>query len=449
MKITLSVLSLFFAGVFSGCALVGSVQPLYTQAEIQKPYLNQRVEGEWIMANLDDSDEDAATPKRPCRVGISKSSAGEVPYVVEFRCSGDERDPGKDYSKFDFSLVSLGTATFFDARFAESKEKEKHISLGEIAGKGIIPVHLLGQVWVQQDFVRFTLLQSDWVEKSWPGNSLLISEGEKYGKVDVLTNPTPDLRDLFSRNAGSPDAFSAPLFLCRAGADCDSRAMEDQLTRTPNSQDVLAGAVKFYAKRGDLARAISLQRHKIRLDSDAAEDQFTLGQLLLLTRDFDGARNALATAKEPSERPSITELVVRSHFLQGNYAGTVQAAKSLDAPANLISADPIILKYFALNRLGRVKEAESYLRAQAGTFVGPAQEQLYLLEILGRVTDSLLSYEDPGRSTYYYALDRLRNGDVDHCRSHLQDLVKVHPKNDLIGLAAQIELERLPLTTNK
>jgi hypothetical protein len=141
--------------------------------------------------------------------------------------------------------------------------------------------------------------------------------------------------------------------------------------------------------------------------------------------------------------------MVRSHFLQGNYAGTVQAAKFLEAPANLSSADPIILSYFALNRLGRVKEAESYLREQANTFVGPAQEQLFLLGILGRVTDSLSSSEDQGRSTYYYALNRLRNGDLEHGRDHLWDLAKMRLKDDLIGLAAQIELERLPSTTSK
>jgi tetratricopeptide (TPR) repeat protein len=449
MKIIFSVLSVSIAGVLSACSPVVSVQPLYTQAELQKPYLNQLVEGEWIMANLDDSHEDEATHKPPCRVSVSKSSAGEDPYAVEFRCPGSESDPGEEYLKYDFSFVSLGTATFFDARFVESKEKEKHISLGEITDKGIISAHLLGQVWVQQDFVRFAPLQSDWVEGNWPGNFLVISKVEKHDKVDVLTNLTPELRDLFSRNAGLPDAFRVPLFLCRAGADCDARAIEDQLTRRPNSQDVLALAVGFYAKRGNFARAVSLQRHKIELDSDAAEDQFTLGRLLLLTRDFDGARSALVVAKEPAERPSIKELVVRSHFLQGNYAGAVQAAKSWDAPANLSSADPIILSYFALNRLGRVKEAESYLRGQASTFVGPAQEQLFLLGIVGRVTDSLSSSEDQGRSTYYYALNRLRNGDLEHGRGHLQDLAKRRPKDDLLGLAAQIELERLPSTSNK
>jgi hypothetical protein len=241
MKFTVSVLSLSLAGVLSGCSPVVSIQPLYTQAEIQKPYLNQQVEGEWIMANLDDSHED--TPKPPCRVSISKSSAGEVPYAVEFRCPGSEGGPGEEYSKYAFSLVSLGTATFFDARFAESKEKEKHISLGEITDKGIIPAHLLGQVWIQQDFVRLAPIHSDWVEKNWPADFLVISKVEKYDKVDVLTNPTPDLRNLFLRNGGSPDAFSDPDFLCRAGTDCDARAVEDQLTRAPNSQDILAGAV--------------------------------------------------------------------------------------------------------------------------------------------------------------------------------------------------------------
>jgi hypothetical protein len=83
------------------------------------------------------------------------------------------------------------------------------------------------------------------------------------------------------------------------------------------------------------------------------------------------------------------------------------------------------------------------------TFAGPAQEQLFLLEIFGRATDSLSSSADQGRSTYYYALNRLRNGDLEHCRGRLQDLAKMRPKDDLIGLAAQIELERLPSTTNK
>lgn len=134
---------------------------------------------------------------------------------------------------------------------------------------------------------------------------------------------------------------------------------------------------------------------------------------------------------------------MRSFFLQGDYAGTVQAAKSLEAPTNLISADPIILSYFALHRLAKSKEAESYIREQAAAaFVGPAQEHLFLLEVLGRVTDPRPS-KDWNRSTYYYALNDLRKGKIDSGRSHLQDLVRMRSTDNLIGFAAQLELERL------
>jgi hypothetical protein len=96
---------------------------------------------------------------------------------------------------------------------------------------------------------------------------------------------------------------ASPFSLCRPGPDCDARAIDDQLTRTPDNIDVLAVAVNFNSKRGNIARAIALQRHKIELHPDRVADQFEIGRLLLLNREFDGARRALAVAKEPSEKP--------------------------------------------------------------------------------------------------------------------------------------------------
>jgi tetratricopeptide (TPR) repeat protein len=441
MKTTLLIACLYSATVLSGCSPVVSVQPLYTQAEIEKPYLDQRLEGDWIMASPGD-DEAAAAPEPPCGVRILKSPAGEFPYTVEFRCPSSESEPGEQYSKYDVHLVSLNTATFFDARFAEFEEKDKHASLSDIADKGIAPAHLLGQVWIQQDFIRFALLQSDWVDKNWPRDFLVTSEVGELSGVKILTSQTTDLRNVLSRYAGSEGAFDIARYLCRAGADCEVRAVEEELTRARDNPEVLGASVKFYERRGDFARALVLQRHKIELDSDAAADQYELGRLLLLSGDLDGARRALAAAKEPSAKPSIKELIVQSYFLQGDYAGTVRAAESMGAPASLISADPIILSYFALHRLGRAKEADSFLQQQATTFVGPAEEHLLLLGVLGRVTDSWPS-KNQNRSTYYYALDELKNGKFDSGRSHLQDLVRTRPKDDLIRLAAQLELERL------
>jgi hypothetical protein len=152
------------------------VRHLYTQSEIEKPYLDRRVEGEWYMASLDDSSDDAAATKPPCRVRISEPTAGELPYSVEFRCPGSKDSSGESYSKYDVQLVSIDTNTFFDARFAESEEEGKHLSLRDIKDTGIAPAHLLGRAWVQQDFVRFGPVASDWVEKNWPGDFLAISK---------------------------------------------------------------------------------------------------------------------------------------------------------------------------------------------------------------------------------------------------------------------------------
>jgi len=449
VKITLSVLGLSFAGVLSGCSPVVSVHPLYTEDEVKKPYLDQRVEGEWMTSSLDDFDENDATHKPPCHVSVSKPTKGEFPYTVEFHCPGSKAEPGETYSKYDVHLLSLGADTFFDARFAESDEKGKHISLKDIEETGVAPAHIVGEVWVQHDFVRFAPLASDWVESNWPGDFLVRSKIKQFSSVDILTNQTEDLRNLLSRNAGSPSAFGFPLFLCRAGADCDARAVADQLARTPDDGDVLEGAAKFYKKRGDFARAIGLERHKITSEKGAGKDQFELARLLLLSRDFEGARRALTTADEPTRGPSVKVLVVRSYFLQGDYAGTVRAAKSLADAKNLISADPIILSYFALHRMGKAKEAEAHLKEQVASFVGPGQEQLYLLDVSGRVTNGLETAEDKDRRTYYYALNALKSGNIEHGRGHLEDLAKRLAKDDLTGLAAQIELERLSSTTNK
>jgi hypothetical protein len=383
---------------------VVSVRPLYTPAEIEKPHLDDRLEGDWVMAQGDEADGNAASQRPPCRVSILKSPKGDFPYIVSSRCPGSGSDPGEEYREYDLHLVPLETATFFDARFTEFRTKEKKISRAEIADDGIILAHFLGQVWIQQDFVRFAPLESGWIESNWPADFLVSDKLDQYSKVDVLTNPTPALRQLVSRNAASQGAFSLGLYLCRAGTDCIGRAIEDQIHRTPHDREVLDGSVRFYAKRGDFARAIALLRHKMELTSEAS-DQFELCRLLLIDRDFDCALGARSAAKD-------------------------------------------ILSYFALHRLGQSKEAESYLRDQVAAFTGPAQEHLFLLQVLGRVTDSWPS-EDWGKSTFYYALNSLKNGDREVGRSHLQDLARLQPKDSLVGLTAQVELDRLASSATK
>ncbi len=263
--------------------------------------------------------------------------------------------------------------------------------------------------------------------------------------MDVLTNPTDSLREGIEHNAESAEAFGLPMHLCRPGADCDKMAIEDELARRPSNKEVLVGGAAFYAKRGDATRAVALQRRVVAMETDANEKraaEFDLGSFLLLAREFGAARQELASAKEPNSSPSREELVVRSYFLEGNYEAVVKAAKLEPSDANLRSADSILLSYFALYRVGRGKDAEGYLRGQATTFIGPATEHLYLLETMGRVSDSWEG-RDLKRSAYYKVLEYIRKGEIETAKVQLENLLTIRPKNDLIAIAAQIELARL------
>jgi len=423
--------------VFGGCSPVVSVRPLYTEEEAAKPYLDQRIEGAWLMP----VEDDPRRPKPPCNVAIAKVADKNAPYTVELRCTDED---GQHYSKYGFHLIPSNNLVFFDAQFRESEEKGKHISADDVEGVGLVPGHLLGQIWIQDNFLRFSVLGSDWVEKNWAADSLVVSRLGLFRQTDMLTNSTRDLRDALARNAGSLEAFDVPLYLCRPGTDCIPRAVADQLARAPEDTTVLEESVTFYSSRGDFTGAIALQKRKITTVKDAGNDQFILGRLLLLNGDFSGAREALVRAEQKSESETPKQLTVLSYFLQGDYAGAIRAEGTMTEPSDHASADPIILSYFAQYRLGRAKQADAFLRQKADSFVGPGSEALFLRDILGQVTDSLSSTSDQHRTTFYYALNRLKNRDIEGGRGHLQDLVTESPKDDLLGLAARVELQRLP-----
>jgi tetratricopeptide (TPR) repeat protein len=443
---------LYLAILLVGCTPVASVRPLYTAEETKNPYRDQHLEGEWTMVVLDGAEENAGLIP-PCHVKIGPAFTGDVTYSAEFRCPKQEVE---EKTLVEVQLVPLGSNIFFDARPVYRSDKLKKVDLRDLSGIGVLPGHVLGQVWAQENFVRFAPLWSQWVERNWPAETLAVTHITQVNTIDVLTDQTASLRDLLSKNANSRDAFPLNVYLCRAGTDCDARAYEDQLARLPDDPWTLDVAARFFARRGDITRATGLMKHKIEFDSDKQASQYDLAKLLLLDRDFEGARRALAQAREPILPPSIKTLAVLSHFLQGDYAGTIEAAQSMkdsqhqksDDPAiddsfarNWHFADPILLRYFALCRLGRTEEAESYLSREAESFTGVQAEKALLLEVLGRATARVPS-EDL-RSDYYSALNNLQKGDRPRGHDLLVDLTRRLPKDDVTRLAAQVELDRL------
>jgi tetratricopeptide (TPR) repeat protein len=453
MRRALVASSFYLAILLVGCTPVASVRPLYTAEETKKPYRDQHLEGEWTMAVLNGAEEEAK-PIPPCHVKIRPAVTGDVTYSAQFRCPVQE---GEEETHVEVQLVPLGNNIFFDARPVYLSDKLKKVDLRDLSGIGVLPGHVLGQVWAQENFVRFAPLWSEWVERNWPADTLAANHITQVNTIDVLTDQTASLRDLLSKNANSRDAFPLNAYLCRAGTDCDARAYEDQLARLPDDPWTLEVSARFFARRGDINRATGLMKHKIELDSDKQESQYDVAKLLLLGRDFEGARRALAQAKEPILTPSIKTLAVLSHFLQGDYAGTIEATQSMKDSQHTKSADPsiddyfarnwhfadpILLRYFALCRLGRTEEAESYLSRQAELFSGEPTEKVLLLEVLGRVTARVPS-EDLNRSDYYAALNNLQKGDRPRGHDQLVDLTRRLPKDDVTRLAAQVELDRL------
>jgi hypothetical protein len=153
MRRALAAGSLYLAILLVGCTPVASVRPLYTAEETKKPYRDQHLEGEWTMAVLDGAEEKAKSIP-PCHVKIRPAFTGDVTYSAQFRCPVQE---GEEETHVEVQLVPLGNNIFFDARPVYLSDKLKKVDLRDLSGIGVLPGHVLGQVWAQENFVRFAL----------------------------------------------------------------------------------------------------------------------------------------------------------------------------------------------------------------------------------------------------------------------------------------------------
>jgi len=178
---------------------------------------------------------------------------------------------------------------------------------------------------------------------------------------------------------------------------------------------------------------------------------------------------------------------VWSYFLEGAYVDAVVAATNYHARKKQNSANPILLRYFSLLRLGCSDEAESFLKKQYAKFKGPKNERALLLQTQEHGPDASMVIAPPvdevaRRSMFFYALATIGRGDVVSAKSILeaaltQPASKARndnwpfpalaaisrgetgpaksipetatakaPNDSFFALAARIELDRLPAT---
>lgn len=463
MKLSLTVLALTIS--ISGCAPAVSIRPLYTDEDQQKPVVEPRIEGEWISPETEEP-EKAAKDEAWLRWKVSPPDKPGQPYSyysAEFRPARPDPEKGDEAFSYDVRLIGIGDRLFFDAEFRN--HTRGHESVGPLDVVGLAPAHVIGRIWVQQDFLRIALLEPEWVEDNLPESSREIIP-DKYADTCIITSSTQELRDFLTRNADNPKAFAYAVYICRPGTDCAARAAEDALARSPNDDDVLNGAAQFFFARHNYARAATLRRHRVELDPQDFTHHSDLSDALFFIRDFAGARRELAKVQELTlgEHPkpvgndaqsayaSASEDIVWSYFLEGKYAEAVDAAKKCKPGEKHYSVSPVLLSYFSLLRLGRREPAESLLKDETAKFRGSAEELILLLDAQGKVTESF-PYSDPKsealrRASFFGGLRDVAVGRADTARVHL-GYAASEESNSVVALAARIELERLETKPGK
>lgn len=465
MKLGLTVLALTIS--ISGCAPAVSIRPFYTDEDQQKPVVEPRIEGEWISPNTEEPDKAGREEEPWLRWKITppdKPGQAYSTYSVEFRLGKPDPGEGDKADSYDVRLVAVGNKLFFDAEFSYHTEGKAGVGPEDVLG--LVPAHLVGRIWIQQDFLRIALLKPDWVENNWAGGFYKFSSS-KYGDDSiVITGTTQELRDFLSRNADNSEVFAYVVYLCRPGTDCAARAAEDELARSPYNDDVLAGAAKFFFARHNYARTVTLQRHRVELDSEDFTRHSDLSDTLFFLRDFAGARRELAQVQELTlgEHPkplgpdaqsayaSASEEIVWSYFLEGKYAEAVDAAKKCKPGEKHYSVSPVLLSYFSLLRLGRREAAESLLKDETAKFRGSAEELTLMLDAQGKVTQGF-PYSDPKseelrRASFFGGLRDVAMGRADTARIHLGYAASGEIDN-VVALAARIEIERLETKPGK
>jgi tetratricopeptide (TPR) repeat protein len=395
---------------------------------------------------------------------------------VEFRPAKPDPAKGDEVSHYNLRLVTIGGKVFFDATLTQQVEGQ--VKIGPYDSPGLVPAHLIGRIWIQSDYLRLAFLYSGWLEENSPASFKEFKDLDRAGDFATIIASTQEVRDFLLRNSDNEKAMFS-IYLCRPGVDCAMRWAEDELSRLPKYEDedrrdtILREIGQFFFARGNYDRAVEMQRHRVELkphDSSAHKD---LGRALLFKPDFRGARIEFAAA-ESSEADQLksnpwkdwdliqnlsesatsedAEGMVRSYFIEGDYSGTVASFGNYKGGDGFPSANPILLSYFALRRLGKRAEADALLKERSAKFRGWPDDHLLLLNLLDRVIDrdGVLRWQpnqgDVLQRFYFYrALQSIDSGDTESGRSNLQSALEVAdaPKDGLPALAAKVELGRL------
>jgi hypothetical protein len=440
MTRSLLLVTIGVACTLSACDPAVSVRPLYSSADECR--VDARVEGEWISPDLERRLlKSASAPDDRWTVARRANR-----YDVEVRT---DRDDDHVVTRYDVCLVSLDSGLFFDAEFVEVVDGGPRRNT---LPTGTIPVHVIGRVHVEQDFIAVRFVESSWLENNMPEAFREVVQFGHRG-LAVVTGPQSELRQLVSDHADNPDVLGLTRHLCRPGADCWAQIYDFELRHvspgTPAAavQELLQEAADHHLQAGDYERAVGMLRRSTDLSPDDSALRNRLGTALVLAGDVGEARDEFLRAQHI--RPGdfgAQEGIAWSYFLEGQFEHAGDAFQVLAGSPARISVEPALLAYVALTRAGRTERADAILAHEIQTFSGGADDHLLLLLAARRLDEELYSLvermEDPGRAHFFIAEVLLAEGSPDAAR-HLWECLTRAGRERLYTAAARTEVERM------
>ncbi len=433
-------------GVLAACSPAVVLRPLY-DSKYTAP-ADPRIEGKWVTPDLDESGtQDEVQVQWTVE---SYSTTDGHSYFVDARFFRNEEKTAEAEPSYSVKLLPIEGKLFFDAEYSSEKFGASSVDTDGM-GPGVVPGHLVGRLWIQQDFLRVALLDSGWVAEKMPEDFRVMADLSSTGvsgtRIAAITAPAEDVRKFMVTHADDPAAFGIQMYLCRPAVPCAPRAFEDLLSRNPQEEDTIRAAAAFYLRQGNYVRGVDLLRRGVEVQPKDAQWRAALGTGLLFSRDFEAARHEFAAAQQldPDHTLSWKEIFL-SHFLEGNYVQAVNTFADFRASGKSFPAGILLLDYFSLLRLGRAAEARSVQEQVTSVYHGGTWRDDFFVPYdmafwgtAGLGSRAYSNFSEP----LFQAMHWAAKGDRAKAAAALRDLVKAGHKDDLLYLTAKIELERL------
>jgi tetratricopeptide (TPR) repeat protein len=248
------------------------------------------------------------------------------------------------------------------------------------------------------------------------------------------------------KDSEEDDVRNSGIYFCRPGADCALAIVKDQLKNSPDNFQILDKAGDFFMARGDYGRATALFTHSRDIPPARANQHSNLGLALALAGNFSEARREFAIeASSAQNSGDPCAQMVWTHFIEGSFSEVIRTADGCRVQKEHRSAEPILLKYFCLLRLGKQTAAEKYLTSEAENFIGDDSEHILLLEFQGRLRDRSRGSDALWIRRRFAFFDGLQSEAAGHTANAIaafKDQI-FSRKDSLIALAGRTELSRL------